>query len=114
MQKEKIDQFIMVNADKFPQLMIEQIRQKLEKLDESKESMLMAMEWKSPKVALLLAIFVSFADRMYLGQVGLGVAKLLTCGGVGIWSLVDLFSAMSRARMYNYNKLMMQFGLDAK
>ena len=38
MQKEKIDQFIMVNADKFPQQMIEQIRQKLEKLDESKES----------------------------------------------------------------------------
>ena len=109
MQKEKIDQFIMVNADKFPQLMFEQIRQKLEKLDESKESMLIATEWKSPTVALLLAIFLGFADRMYLGQVGLGVAKLLTCGGVGIWALVDLFSAMSRARMYNYNKLMMLF-----
>lgn len=109
MQKEKIDQFIMVNAEKFPPMMIEQIKQKLEKLDENKESMLLATEWKSPTVALILALFISFADRMYLGQVGLGVAKLLTCGGLGIWSIVDWFSAMSRARMYNYNKLMMQF-----
>jgi len=28
-------------------------------------------------------------DKFYKGETGLGVAKLLTCGGCGIWALYD-------------------------
>jgi TM2 domain-containing membrane protein YozV len=43
-------------------------------------------------VTLLLAIFVGSlgVDRFYTGHTGLGVAKLLTCGGAGIWWLIDI------------------------
>lgn len=34
-------------------------------------------------------------DRFYLGYTGLGIAKLLTFGGCGIWSLIDLILVLT-------------------
>ena len=50
------------------------------------------MERKSQSTAFLLSFFLGILgiDRFYLGYTGLGIAKLLTCGGIGIWSLIDL------------------------
>lgn len=49
----------------------------------------------SPKdalLALLLSIFIGWlgVDRFYVGHAGLGVLKLLTCGGLGVWWLIDV------------------------
>ena len=47
---------------------------------------------KSWMVTLLLSIFLGSlgVDRFYLGYMGLGVAKLLTCGGCGVWQIIDV------------------------
>jgi len=47
---------------------------------------------KDYMTALLLSIFLGGIgiDRFYLGYTGLGIAKLLTLGGCGVWSLIDL------------------------
>ena len=46
---------------------------------------------KSKVVALILSILGELGiDRFYLGYIGTGILKLITCGGFGIWWLIDL------------------------
>ncbi|MFJ9740217.1 TM2 domain-containing protein [Streptomyces sp. NPDC101166] len=46
---------------------------------------------KSKIVAGILQLFLgSFGvGRFYIGNVGIGLAQLFTCGGLGIWALID-------------------------
>jgi TM2 domain-containing membrane protein YozV len=58
----------------------------------TKQSSKPAGAGKSQLVALLLALFVGVLGihRFYLGYTGIGIIQLLTLGGFGIWSLIDL------------------------
>ena len=59
-------------------------------------------------VTLLLSIFLGGLgiDRFYLGYTGLGILKLLTCGGVWIWWLIDLILiATGKMKDANGNEL---------
>lgn len=36
-------------------------------------------------------------DRFVRGQIGLGIVKLITAGGCGIWALIDWIIALTKA-----------------
>lgn len=52
---------------------------------------------------------VEMIDRFMLGDTGMGVLKLLTCGGFGIWTIVDWFSIMAMTREKNLETFLNSF-----
>jgi TM2 domain-containing membrane protein YozV len=65
------------------------------------------VQFKDPTTALLISIFAGAygIDRFYIGDTGMGVGKLLTCGGVGIWAIVDWFLIQGATKQKNLEKL---------
>ena len=58
---------------------------------------------KDPTIALILGILFGSlgVDRFYIGDIGLGIGKLLTLGGLGIRAIVDWFLIRNAAEVKN-------------
>lgn len=106
MEKQKVDMFLTANAKNFPTEKIEEVKTLLSNADDSKEAMINSLGYKSPMTMMLIAWFLGSygVDRFMLKDKN-AIWKLLTCGGCGIWAIVDIFSAQSRTREFNYNLL---------
>ena len=55
-------------------------------------------EWQHQLTILIISFLAGYfgLDRFYRGQIGLGILKLITCGGIGVWYLVDVAIAAYR------------------
>ncbi len=108
MEQSKIDLFVSTMNEKFASDKMMSIRSQLEKLDDSRFALVQSLNYKNPTTLLIISIFLGAlgVDRFMLGQTGLGILKLLTCGGAGIWTIVDWFIISGKTKEYNYQKFM--------
>lgn len=91
------------------------LKQRLEGLPEHQKDQVLSrmslVKLKNPMVGLILSILLGGlgVDRFYVGDIGLGILKLILCAFVIgiIWYFIDVFLVMKRIRQDNYQKLMM-------
>ncbi len=93
MDSTKVEMYLATSGQKFPAERLMEIRQKLEQIDDNKFMVLQSVQLKDPTTLLIISILLGAygVDRFMLGDTGLGVAKLLTAGGCGIWAIIDWF-----------------------
>lgn len=108
MDVQKVDLFLMTNNKFFPENQLPVIRDRLLSIDDSRSLMIQTMQFKDPTTSLLLSIFLGAygVDRFFIGDTGMGIGKLLTCGGCGIWAIIDMFMIMGATREKNFARLM--------
>ena len=107
MDAQKVDMLIMSNGKFFEGHQMNMIRERLLALDDSKWAMLSTIQLKDPTTSLIISILAGSLgiDRFMIGDTGLGVGKLLTCGGFGIWAIIDWFMIQKATREKNMQKI---------
>lgn len=107
MNAQQVDQYLIQYGRYFENHHVPRIREQLLNVDESKWANVLAADLKDPLIMMMLSLTGGTLgiDRFVNGETGLGVGKLLTCGGFGIWVIVDWFMIMGAVRERNVMNL---------
>jgi hypothetical protein len=96
MEESKITQFMLSNRGKFSAEGFILIERKLKGMDDSKFDSVCAQRHKKPVIIFVISLFLGWLgiDRFVLGQIVLGIAKLVLfiCSLICIWMISVLIS----------------------
>lgn len=108
MDAQKVDLFVMTNSKFFESHQVMQVKEKLLATDESKWSIVQTLQFRDPVIMLVVSLLGGTfgIDRFIIGDTGMGVGKLLTCGGLGVWTIIDWFLIMGATREKNFHKIL--------
>lgn len=106
MESQKVDMYLMTNSKFFESYQLPMIRERLLQLDDDRWPQLQMLQLKDPTILLIVSLLGGELgiDRFMLGDTGLGIVKLITCGGFGIWFIIDWFLIMPATKERNLLK----------
>lgn len=84
------------------------MKERLDGMTDEQIQRLMYVQLKDPTTYLLISIFIGELgiDRFLLGDVGMGILKLLTGGLCGILWIYDMVTVQDKVRNINFDELM--------
>jgi hypothetical protein len=102
-----ISTFIAQNQKRFYPADLIRLRDDLHNMSDTELMTLTSTNFKDPTVSMVLSVLLGGlgADRFYIGNPGLGVLKLITGGGFGIWWIVDMCIIMDKTKEANRKEL---------
>lgn len=102
-----ISTFIAENQRRFYPADMIMLKDDLQTMSDTELITLASTNFKNPTVSMVLSVLLGGlgADRFYIGNPGLGVLKLITGGGLGIWWIVDMCIIMDKTKEANKKEL---------
>lgn len=104
MTQEKIQMFMISNQKNFDVTQIPTITEKLQSIDDDKLMIISSANYKDPTIMLIVSLLLGGLgiDRFMLGDIGIGVLKLLTGGCFGVLTIIDWFKVISKTKQRNF------------
>lgn len=104
MNQQNIQLFLISNQKKFNAEQIPQITERLKKMSDNDLTVISSADYKDPTFILILSLFFGAlgVDRFILGEIGIGVLKLLTGGCLGVLTIIDWITIMDRTKQKKY------------
>lgn len=99
------NQFVLNKSKMFKTEDLDKILTLMEGMTEKQLIAISGADYLDPTINLIVSILVGGlgVDRFLIGNVGAGVGKLLTMGGLGVWWLIDIFLIQNKTKDHNYD-----------
>lgn len=109
MDEQKINLWLGANAKYFDATQIPSLREKLKKASDEQYLAVQTQSYINPTVTTIISVLLGELgiDRFMVGDIGMGVLKLLTGGLCGVLWLIDIFTISKKVKNKNFAQVCM-------